>query len=272
MHTMNVYLQKAARTARWGISGALLAALMLAGCNTKPTEVVPADAGSAEKLDALEKRLQAVEHERDALARSGEAAGLEAQSLSQILADLRQRLKAVEERGAAAPASMDPSGSASSGSTGSTTPSNPTASTLDPAGSDGTYSDDQIGKFQRLADEAQKRKDAAQQAERVKRELARANVTLTPAQEEAVIKLQSQYQEKMRELYRGGFGRSEAERTEVTEKLQALRGQFETDLRAQVPATEADKIVETMKAGFPGFFRAPGGGRTGGMNGNMGGN
>ena len=90
--------------------------------------------------------------------------------------------------------------------------------------------------FRRISDEVQKRKDAEAAAERVKRELSRAGVTLTPEQEATVIKLQSQYSDKMRELFRGGFGTSEADRLAMTDEARraAHRASRPTSAR-QIP-------------------------------------
>src|SRR5437879_4962510 len=84
-----------------------LAVLAAGGC-ARPAEVQPAEALSQERFDALEKRLLTLKQERDAAVKSAGTAGLEAQSMTQVLADLRSRLRAVEERAAAAPAAMGP--------------------------------------------------------------------------------------------------------------------------------------------------------------------
>ena len=244
---------------------AFAAVLAVGGC-TKPAEVQPSEGLSQERFDALEKRLQTLEQERDAAVKSAGAAGLEAQNMTQVLADLRSRLKAVEERAVAAPAAMSSEGGTSS------LPASVPGTVLIPAASDGTFSEEQIAVFAKISDEVQKRKDAIQQADRVRRMLKSAGLTLSAQQEEAVIRLQAQYQQKMREVYQGGFGTSDAERQETRDKLQALRGQWETDLRSQLPAAEADQVVESMSRGFPGVFPRRIDGRTGGMTAGMNGN
>ena len=173
--------------------------------------------------------------------------------MQRSLKEAQDRVKALEERLAALPAATAPGGTAPTD--GSPAPLG--ASTVPPAwtaGPDGSYTEEQLTAFGKLADEVQKRKDAAAMAERVKRELARAGVSLTPDQEAAVLKLQQSYREKMQDLFKNGFGTNEAERNAAMEKRDALKNQFESDLRSSVPASEADKIVEAMKRGWPGFF------------------
>jgi hypothetical protein len=75
----------------------------------------------------------------------------------------------------------------------------------------------------------------------------------------------------MRDLFRNGFGTTEADRQASLDKREALRSQYEMDIRSLVPATEADKIVEAMRRGWPGFFpRRMDGRATGGGGGSMG--
>jgi hypothetical protein len=79
-------------------------------------------------------------------------------------------------------------------------------------------------------------------------------VNLTPEQEAAVLRLQQTYAAKMREIFRSGMGNNEAERAASLAQRDALRTQYEGELRNVVPAADADKIVEAMRRGWPGCF------------------
>jgi hypothetical protein len=231
------------------VLGAVVGALGITSCNEKSHDVVAPEAASS---GDLERRIRELEAERDADKHAAQAAGLENQTQAQTIAQLAQRLKALEEKNAALVAATGSTGSAPATSA---TPSAPVA-LLAPPASDGSFSDDQLATFRKLWDAADKQKNMEQQADRVKKRLAAAGVSLTPQQEEAVVKLQANYQERMREIFREGFAAG-GDQTGQRAKLDELRGQFETDLRSVVPAGDADKIVATMKQSFPQFF--PGG-------------
>jgi len=244
-----------------------VAASALVGCGKSPEG--PTLDASSEKLLDLERRMNDLSQQREAGGLATGVSGSEFALVQRSLKEAQDRVKALEERLAALPVAPAPVGTAPADGSpaplgGSTVPAAWTA------GPDGAYTEEQLTAFGKLADEVQKRKDAAAMAERVKRELARAGVSLTPEQESAVLKLQQSYREKMQDLFKNGFGTNEAERSAAMEKRDALKNQFEADLRNSVPASEADKIVEAMKRGWPGFFprqrqdAASGGGSTGG--------
>lgn len=238
-----------------GLSAASLLAITLPGC-AKETQVQPADTLSSAQLSEIEKKVSALMTERDGARLAAGIADSEATVLRKNLGELQERLRTLEGQlaqvaaDAAKAAAAAPTGGGSGDGSVATAPGLP----LPTGGPEVAFSEEQVAAFRRISDEVQKRKDAEAAADRVKRELSRAGVTLTPEQEATVIKLQSQYSDKMRELFRGGFGTSEADRLAMTEKRDALRTGFEADLRAQIPGGEAEKIVEAMKRGWPGFF------------------
>ncbi len=235
-----------------GLSAASFLAVTLPGCS-KETQVQPADTLSSAQLSEIEKKVSSLMAERDGAKLAAGIADSEATVLRKNLGELQERLRTMEGQLAevaanAAKAAQAAPADGSSGSPG------PAPVLLIPTGSEVAFSEEQVAAFRRISDEVQKRKDAEAAADRVKRELSKAGVTLTPEQEATVIKLQAQYSDKMRDLFRGGFGTSEADRLAMTEKRDALRTGFEADLRAQIPGAEAEKIVEAMKRGWPGFF------------------
>lgn len=247
--------------------------LALCGCS-KASDGPPSDGTAEVRLADLERKLSEISQQRDSATLAAGVSSTEALELRKTLTqlakdhkDVLERLQAMEQALGKAPAATGEPGS-------TTTPVLTVASagTLLPS-QDGTYSEDQIGNFTKLSEEVQKRKDAAAQAERVRRELTRAGVTLTPEQEASLLKLHSGYSEKMRDLFKNGFGTTDADRQAALDKREALRTQFESELRTVVPLDQADKIVEAMKRGWPGFFprrmdgtRTPTGGMRDGNN------
>jgi hypothetical protein len=230
---------------------ALLAALALSACDQRPTEVIPADGVMGDRVAQLEKEVRQLRDERDSAQKAGEAAGLQAQSLGQMLEQMTKRLRALEEGKGAVAAAGTPAMSGGEGSTSTSggSPAGPTPSFgLSPALPDGSFSDEQVATFRRLDDEAQKRKRQEEQARRLKQFLATSNITLQPAETDALLKLQVSYGEKMQEIMREGLGGviTDADRQERRDKIETLRKQYETDIRAVVPSSDADKIVEAM--------------------------
>lgn len=256
-----------ARSLALGLSGFFVLAGALPGCS-KETQVQPSDTLSAAQLQEIEKKVSSLIAERDGAKLAAGIADSEAGVLRKNVTELQDRLRALETqlaqvsanaaKGAGAPADSG-SGAGPAVAPGLPVPQNPEAA----------FTEEQVAAFRKLSDEVQKRRDAEAAADRVRRELSRAGVALSPEQEATVIRLQSQYADKMRDLFKGGFGGTEADRQAMTEKRDALRTGFETDLRAQIPAAEADKIVEAMKRGWPGFFPRRTDGRPG-MGGNGG--
>ena len=227
---------------------ALLAGfLALAACDQAPQQVLPAEGPVGDRISQLEKEVRSLKDERDAAQRAGDAAGLQAQSLGEILAALSKRLKAIEEAkgtAAATPAMGGEGGTAPAG----TAPAPSAPITLNPSQPDGTFSDEQVTAFRKLDEEVQKRKRDEEQAKRLKQFLTGAGITLQPATELALQKLRATYAEKMQEIYREGLGMTgtDADRQERRDKIETLRKQFETDIRAVAPQADADKIVEGM--------------------------
>ncbi len=237
--------------------------LATVACSKSP-EDQPSDVASESRIADLEKKVADLTQQKQGSDLAAGVSGSETKDVRRTLDDLRHenqdlkdRLKALEDRIAKAG-----SGAAATGTDAAGAPA-PTPTTFLPT-SDGTFSEDQVAAFRKLSDEVQRRRDAEAQAERVKRELSRAGVTLTPDQEAAVLRLQQTYAEKMRDIFRNGFGTTDAERQATMDKREALRSQFESDLRATVPASEADKIVEAMRRGWPGFFPRRSDARAGG--------
>jgi|GEM_PF-5160642 len=236
----------------FALSAASFLAATLPGCS-KETQVQPADTLSSAQLSEIEKKVSALMAERDGARLAAGIADSEATVLRKNLSELQERLRTMEGQLAQVAANAAKATAAAPADGGGDPGSTVTALPI-PTGTEVAFSEEQVAAFRRISDEVQKRKDAEAAADRVKRELSRAGVTLTPEQEATVIKLQAQYSDKMRELFRGGFGTSEADRQAMTDKRDALRTSFEADLRTQIPGAEAEKIVEAMKRGWPGFF------------------
>jgi hypothetical protein len=241
-------------------------AALAIGCTKEPAQVQLADT-SNDRVGELERRLREIENQNSELRQAGAAAGLSQGSLGTMVIELNGRIRKLEGELAAAKASGGvATAPATDASGGSATPSTPSTVAFAPDAS-GAYTPEQVTSFRRLAEEVERQKNLEQQAERVKRELARAKVTLTPEQEAAVVGLQATYQEKMREVFRGGgFGASDEDRDQTRAKLETLRAQFDTELRGIVPASDADKIAEAMRRGFPGLFPRRMDGRAGMRN------
>jgi hypothetical protein len=230
------------------VAGAL-ALLALAGCSKAPTEVQPAEGPMGDRIAALEQEVRSLKDERDAAQRAGNAAGLQAQSLGQMLASMSERIKAMEE-GARTSGGTSPAmgGEGSPTSSGGSTPAGTTPVVLSPVQPDGTFSEEQVTAFRKLEDQVQKVKRTEEQARRLKQFLTTAGITLQASEQEALLRLQASYGEKMQDLLREGLGMgtTDAERQERRDKIETLRKQYETDIRAQVSSTDADTIVEAM--------------------------
>ena len=226
----------------------VLLALGLAACSDKPATVTPSDSTSAERVDALEREIRAMRDDQSAL-RGTTVLSSEGLALATRMKDLQNRINELETKNAALAAALPATGTPSAAGTASTG-SGPTfpSSVGVPIPTDLTQPipTETIAAFRRISDEVDKIKTAEQQAKRLKDDLTRAGVTLTADQEAALAKVQSSYSEKIRELYRNGGGATDADRTALVAQRDAIRAQFETEIRQVVPASEADKIVETM--------------------------
>ena len=225
-----------------------LALLALAGCSKSNGEVLPAEGPMGDRLAALEQEVKSLKDERDAAQRAGDAAGLQAQSLGQMLSSMSARIKAMEEAAKTSGTAPAMGSEGTSTSSGPSTPAGTTPVVLSPVQPDGTFSDEQVSAFRKLEDQVQKVKRTEEQARRLKQFLTTAGITISANEQEALLRLQASYGEKMQELLREGLGMgtSEAERQERRDKIETLRKQYETDIRAQVSSPDADKIVEGM--------------------------
>jgi hypothetical protein len=245
------------------------AAVSLWGCSEKPATVAPVDSVSAERVEALEKEFRAIKEERDSLLHGASVSSSEAMALASKLKEMQDRLVELEARQAATSASA-PGTTAAGGSApgGPATPIPPVVGIPIPPDTTTPFSEEQLGAFRRMSDEVDRRKMLEQQAKRLKDDLTRAGVTLTPDQEAAVLKIQQGYTDKMRELYRNGGGATDADRQTLVAKRDELRNEYANEIRAAVPAAEADKIVEATNR--MGGFRPRQGGPNGmgGMGGN----
>jgi len=230
---------------------------LLAACTDKPASVTPSDTVSAERFDALEREFRAMKEERDSLLHGAAVSSSEALALAASLKEVSTRQAELEAKLAALSAAGAPSAPGATGAGASTTPGTPLPPVVGipiPPDSTQPFTEDQLSAFRRMSDEVDKRKAAEQQARRLKDDLTRAGVSLTPEQEAQLGKLQASFVDKIRELYRGGGGASEADRQALVAQRDALRAQYENDIRSIVPAADADKIVEAMNRGG-GFSR-----------------
>jgi DNA repair exonuclease SbcCD ATPase subunit len=230
----------------------LLASLcLLAACSAEPDPVVVSDDDS-ERIQALGRKVQELEAEL----RANVVGDREAAELRKRLGDMEREVRSLREQLAAAPtrpAGTEPGPAPTDPSTSGPGPQPyvPPA----PAGSDGSFSEDQIASFRRLEEEVNRRKEIEQRTQRIKTQLERAQVSLSPEVETAVISRTLSQQEAVQKVFRAGFGRTDAERAENTEKLEGMRAEYERDIRGIVPGDSADKVVEALGRAFPGTLR-----------------
>ncbi|MBL9087624.1 MAG: hypothetical protein JNM10_10840 [Planctomycetia bacterium] len=227
------------------------------GCS-KPAEVATADPATEAALAELQREVRTLREEREATLRATGVTGSEHRTLVDVVAELRDEVKRLKEVAAAAAAAPPPTAAAGRANGDPGAGAAPVMPTTFLAQGDGTYTPEQLDAFGRIYDEVVRRRDEAQQLDRMRQNLAQAGVTLTPDQEAAMMKLQKQFQEKRQELLAANRGngrpQSEADQQAMRTKFEELRTAFETDVRAAVPAPDADKVVEAMKRSYPGFF------------------
>ena len=234
--------------------------LYTGGCSKEPSSVQVADGALSDRVAELERQLRDSQNESQKASRSADAANLSGASIGDQMTQLNARINKLETELAEAKAALGAKPAAPADGTtvvpaAATEPSTPVGSLLTPVAGPSSFSDTQIDTFRKLSDEVERRKNLEAQAKRVRAEIERAKVTLTPAQEDAVIRLQASYQDRMREIFsRDGLGTTDADREERRSKMDALKTQFETDLRSIVPSSDADKLVDSMRRGFPGLF------------------
>jgi hypothetical protein len=231
----------------------------VAGCSDGGDQpVVVADEGTNERLNQMSRRLQ----ELEADIRVNIVGTREAEDLRDRVADLERELADLKEGGGAG-ASAGTSATAPPATGASTSPGErPAAEPYVPpapdSGSTGVYSEEQIASFRKLQEEVDRRKDAEQRAERVRRQLGRAQVSLSEEETKAVIDRTIAHENEVRTLLRGGFGRTDEERADVQKKIEDLRGIYERDLRSIVRSDSADKVIETLGRANPGILRRVG--------------
>jgi hypothetical protein len=224
-----------------------LAGGTLAACSKAPEPTSIADDDAAE-IRELRQRIAELEQK----SKAPSTAGLESLDLGRRLSLLDQRLRTIEEKqGVAPPAEPVAPPDAPTASNGSASPP-----VFLPADGSTSFSEEQIGTFRKLWEVAEKRRQEEQQVERVRTQLQRLQAGLSADQEKAVVDLTIAYQQKQREMFRGGFGATEEDRKERTDKMTALRTEWETEVRNILPQSAADKIVEGIGRGF-GFGGGP---------------
>ena len=255
---------------------ALALAGTLAACSDKPATVTPSDSSSSEKVDALEREIRSMRDEQGAL-RGTTLSSQEGLALASQLKDLKNQIADLQARNATLAAALPAGASARSGNnpgagsdgSGTAAPLPPIVGLPIPSDPTAPIPDDLMKAFRRISDENDKIKVAEQQAKRLKDDLTRAGVTLTPDQEAALAKVQATYSDKIRELYRGGGGATDVDRAALVAQRDAIRASYETEIRTIVPAADADKIIETVSRG--GFRGGAGRNTVGGGMGGMGG-
>jgi DNA repair exonuclease SbcCD ATPase subunit len=237
-----------------GLAGG--AVLASGGCSKEAGQVQVADGALSDRVAELERQLRDSQNLSQKASHSADAANLSGATIGDQMSQLNARINKLENELATAKSALAAKEASTGAAADAPSTTTTTGAPLLAAPTDGTtYSDEQIAAFRKLSDEVERRKTLEAQAKRVRTELERAKVSLTPQQEEAVVKLQAAYQDKMRELFSaGGFGANDDDREARRTKMESLRTQFETDLRTIVPGGDADKIVDTMRRGFPGLF------------------
>lgn len=243
----------------------VLAAAGLAACSKSPEPVTGEGANEA-RVAELERVVRELQAERDGTLRAAGADGVEKTTLGRTVGELKdqvqaQRAKIEELERRLATAAAGAAGPDAGGAADGATPA-PMPSTFEPS-SDGSFSPAQVATFRRIYDEMQKQRDAEQQLDNLRKALARAEVKLTPEQEASVVRLQREFGDKRQELFASARtdGAGSGDMNDVRAKIETLRAEFETNVRAVVPAAEADKVVEALKRGYPGFFPRPRDGR-----------
>jgi hypothetical protein len=227
----------------------LVLALALAACSGESDEAVTVvESGESERIRALARQVQ----ELEAQVRASKVTEREAQEIRNRLGDLERRLRTFEESETGAvgsPADVPDE------TPGTDEPERRDPALPVPSGDNPVFDETQIQSFRLLQEEVERRKDLERRTQRVKQQLDRLKIGLSPSVEQAVIDRTLAHQTEVQALFRGGFGRSEEERTENTAKLETLRSGYEADLRRMVSDEHADKVVEALGRAFPGFVR-----------------
>ncbi len=245
----------------------LLAPALLAACSKSESRPQPVDPAVIDRVQRLEDRIAELADWSEEMKGSDSGAGLAARSQSERLQSLESKIAEFERRlaaGSSTPAST--AGGPDGGPSGTPVPApGPATAGGAPLPPDQPIPEEQIAWFKRVQDEVRKRDAEQQREDRFKRELARAKVTLTPEQEAAVLKLEGTYSQKVRDLYRNGLGDSPQDRDALTAQRETIWNEFEGQVRTAIPASEADKLVTSLKERNRGFYGGP---LRPGMNGN----
>lgn len=237
-----------------------LALLPLPACSKSPSGPTGTDPVLLSRIDDLERKLADLSGASEEARGDEEVAGLRARSQAERLRNVEDDLAEMKRHLAAAPAGQGTAPSADvppvTPPAGSPVPG-ATPSGSAPLAPDAPVPEEQVAWFRRVQEEVRRRDQEQQRAERFKRELARAKVTLTPEQEAAVLKIEGAYMQRVRDLYRNGLGDTPADRESLNAQRQALWGQFETEVRGAIPASEADRLITSLQDRNRGLYGGP---------------
>jgi hypothetical protein len=247
---------------RLGPASPLLAGLLaLAACSDQPKVQPTADPSLLSRLDEVEQRMRELEEASDLATNAGTSQGLQAQTTSERLLRVERALDELRRGGAAVKSGEAPATGSEATPTGTETGGE---TAFQPVPADQPLPEEQIAWYRRLEEEVRRRRAEEQQIERFKRDIARSKAVLTPEQEATVIQLESAYAKKVRELY-ASRSAADFDRNAMNEKRSALFAEFETQVRAVIPASEADKLITTLQDRNRGFYGATPRVRAGGM-------
>jgi hypothetical protein len=222
----------------------------LAACSDQPKVQPSADPALLSRIEELEHRLREVEETSELVSHAGTSQGLHAQSASERLLRVEKALDELRRAGAivkSGEAPVTPPETSANG--GGSAPDGG----FQPVPADQPLPEEQVAWYRRLEEEVRRRRAEEQQIERFKRDLARSKAVLTPEQEATVIRLESDYAKKVRELY-ATRADGDFDRNAMNEKRTALFAEFESQVRAAVPSSEADKIITTLQQRNRGFY------------------
>lgn len=178
---------------------------------------------------------------------------------------LTARIEALEKHmGARAPVDA---GSASPSSSVSEKPAEGFAMPALSEGGEVEPSEDEVKRFRKIMEAAERQRRDEREAERLQQMLARLEIDLNPEQQKQLLEAQRGFRRKMgetmRTAFQGGGGREAAR-----EAMEGLREEYTTTLTKFLSVGDAQKIVENGgMRGFGGFRGRDGGAGAAGRRG-----
>lgn len=122
------------------------------------------------------------------------------------------------------------------------------------AGNAVSFDERTLSTLKTYMDEIRRRDEEQRRREGITQELARLDVKLSDAQNEALIDATLTYQDKARDLMRKGFDRTEEGQNQRREAFEGLRTDYVAVVNSLVPSVEAEKITSGRLGRSFGFF------------------